>query len=58
MELLGTGLGLILRYFPVIRLEGLRKTTKTSITVAGGQESNLRPTEYEAGLLITRAFVM
>jgi hypothetical protein len=37
-------------------LEGLKKTTKTSIRVAGrrGPESNPGPPEYEVGVLTTR----
>jgi hypothetical protein len=30
-----SGLGLILRHYPGIRLEGLRKATKTSVRIAG-----------------------
>jgi len=46
----------ILRYYPGIRLEGLRKTTKTSIRIAGrrGRDSNPGPPEYEAGVLTTK----
>jgi hypothetical protein len=54
-DLVGSGRGLILRYYPGIRLEGLRKTTKSSISMAGhrGRVSNQGPPEYEAGLLTT-----
>jgi hypothetical protein len=37
MDLEGSGGGLILRYFPGIRLERLRKTTKNSVRIAGLQ---------------------
>jgi hypothetical protein len=45
----GSGRSLILRYYPGIRLEGLRNTTKTSIRVAGlrVRDSNPGPPEYE-----------
>jgi hypothetical protein len=50
-----SGSGLILRCYPGIRLEGLRKTTKTSIRIAGrqGRESSPGPPEQEAGVLTT-----
>jgi hypothetical protein len=55
--LVGSGRGLISRYYPGIRLEGLRKTTKISIRIAGRQdrEPNPGPPEYEAGVLATRS---
>jgi hypothetical protein len=39
-----------------IRLEGMRKTTKTSIRIAGsrGRQMNLESSKYEAGVLRTR----
>jgi hypothetical protein len=48
--------GLILRYCPSIRLEGLRKITKISIRIAGhrGLESKPGPPKYELGVLTTR----
>jgi hypothetical protein len=53
--LVGSGQGLILRYYAGIHLERLRKTTKTSISIAShqGQDSNQGPPEYEAGVLTT-----
>jgi hypothetical protein len=44
------------RYYAGIRLEELRKTTKTSISIAGRRDRDLKlgPPEYEAGVLITR----
>jgi len=52
--LVGSGRGLILRYYPGIRLEGLRKTTKTSIRIAGrrGRDLNPGPPEYETGTFL------
>jgi hypothetical protein len=54
--LVESGRGLILGCYPGIRLEELRKTTITSIRIAGlwDRESNPRPPEYEVGVLITR----
>jgi hypothetical protein len=51
--LVGSGRGIILKYYPGIRLEGLRRTTKTSIRIAGrrGRDMNPGPPEYEAGVL-------
>jgi hypothetical protein len=48
----GSGRGLILRYYPPIRMVGLKRTTKTSIRVAGrqGRDLNPRPPKYEAGV--------
>jgi hypothetical protein len=47
-DLVGSGCGLTLRYYPGIRLEGLRKTTKTSTRIAGRQtqESNHSTTMF------------
>jgi hypothetical protein len=55
-DLVGSDRGLILRYYPGIRLEGLRKTTKNSIKTAGrrGRESSPELPGYEAGVLTTR----
>jgi hypothetical protein len=54
-DLVGSRRGLILRYYPNIRLEGLRKTTKISLTIAGrqGQDFNPGSPEREAGVLTT-----
>jgi hypothetical protein len=51
--LVGSGRGIILKYYPGIRLEGLRITTKTSIRIAGRRGRDLNPgtPEYEAGVL-------
>jgi hypothetical protein len=48
----GSVCDIILRYYPGIRLEELRKTTKTSIRIAGRQSRDLNPgpSEYEAGV--------
>jgi hypothetical protein len=45
-----------LRHYPNICLQGLRKTTKTSVKIAGLQVGTLNPgpPEYEAGVLITQ----
>jgi hypothetical protein len=45
----------VLRYYPGIRLEGPRKTSKPSIRIAGrrGRDLNPGPPEYE-GVLATR----
>jgi hypothetical protein len=43
-DLVGSGLGLLLRYYPGIRLEGLRKTTKTL-----NQDSRSPGTRIECG---------
>jgi hypothetical protein len=42
-------------YYSGIRLEGLRKTTKTSIRIAGrrGRDFNPGPSKYEAGVATT-----
>jgi hypothetical protein len=39
----GKGRDLILRYYPGIHLEGLRKSTETSVTKAGLRASYLNP---------------
>jgi hypothetical protein len=54
MDFVGVGRGLILRYYPGIRLAGLLKTTK-SLNKAGrrGRDLNPGPPEYEAGVLDT-----
>jgi hypothetical protein len=51
-----SGPGLIIRDYCDTRLEGLRKTTKTSIIIASrrGPESSPGPPEYEAVVLTTR----
>jgi hypothetical protein len=56
--LIGSGRGLILRYYVGIRLEGLRKPTYTSTRIAGrrGRESNPEPPEYQVGVLIFRYY--
>jgi hypothetical protein len=48
----GCSLVLILRYSPGIRLEELRKTTKTLSQVSLSSDRDLKsgPTEYEAGV--------
>jgi hypothetical protein len=45
-----------LRYYPGIRLKRVRKTSKTSIKIAGhrSRDLNPEPSEYEAGMLTTR----
>jgi hypothetical protein len=50
----GSGRGLILRYYLGIRLEGLRKTTKSLRQDSRGHESYQGPPEYEAGVLTLR----
>jgi hypothetical protein len=53
----GSGRGLILRYYPGIRLVGLRKTTtKEPIRIASrrGRELNPGPPQYEVGVLTTQ----
>jgi hypothetical protein len=56
-ELVGSDIVLILRYYPGIRLEGLRKTMKISITIIGlrERESNPGTPEYTE-LLTTRLY--
>jgi hypothetical protein len=48
----GSVCGIILTYYPGIRLEELRKPTKISIRIAGRQSRDLNPgsSEYEAGV--------
>jgi hypothetical protein len=48
--------GLILRYYPSTRLEGLRKTTNhlSQDNLFPGQDLKPRPPDYEAGVLTTR----
>jgi hypothetical protein len=50
--LVGSGRNLILRYYPGIRQEGLRKTTKplNQDSRSPGPRTNPGPPEYEAGL--------
>jgi hypothetical protein len=51
-DLVGSGRGLILRYYPGISLDGLSKTTKPcDNSRSSGQESNPVPPDYEAGVL-------
>jgi hypothetical protein len=52
----GSGRGLILRYYPGIRLDGLRKTTTkfNQGSRSPSRKLNLGPPEYEAGVLATR----
>jgi hypothetical protein len=54
MRLKGSGRGLIIRYYPGIRVEGLRKTTKNLSQDSRSPGRNLKPgsSEYEAGALI------
>jgi hypothetical protein len=56
MDLVGSGLGLIVKYYPDISLERLRKTTKTLSqgSQSPAQDFNPGTTEYEAGMLTTR----
>jgi hypothetical protein len=51
----GSGRVLILIYYPGIRLEGLRKTTKnlSEDSLSSARNSNPEPPEYEAGVMIT-----
>jgi hypothetical protein len=53
----GGGRGLILRYYPSIRLEGLRKITKSlsQDSRSPGRDLNPGPLEYEAEVLTTRS---
>jgi hypothetical protein len=55
-DLEGSGRGLILRYCPWIRLEGLKKTTKPlrQDSRIPNRDLNLGPPEYEAGVLLIR----
>jgi hypothetical protein len=52
----GSVCGLILRYYPSIHLDGLRKTAKilSQVNRSPGRYLNLGPPEYEAGVLSTR----
>jgi hypothetical protein len=52
----GSGCGLILRYYPGIRLEVLRKTTKdlSQDSRYTGRELNPETPKYEPGVLTTR----
>jgi hypothetical protein len=43
----------VLRYYPGIRLEGLKKNTKSSLSIACRQESNSGLPEYEVEVLTT-----
>jgi hypothetical protein len=56
MDLVGSGRGLILRYYLGIRLEELKKKLKPSIRIAGrqGRESNPGNPEYDVGVLTNR----
>jgi hypothetical protein len=51
----GSCSSLILRYYPDIYLEGLRKTTKylSMDSMSLGRDLNLGHSEYEAGVLTT-----
>jgi hypothetical protein len=51
----GSGGGLITRYYPGIRLEGLRKTTKdlNRDSQSPGRDVSPGPPEFEAGVLTT-----
>jgi hypothetical protein len=53
-DLVGSGCGLILKYYPGFRLDGLRKTTKKFSRDSRGPESNPGPPEYEVGVLTTQ----
>jgi hypothetical protein len=56
-DLVGTGRDLILRYYPGIHLEGLKKSKKNlnqDSRSPGGREENPGPPEYEVGVLTTR----
>jgi hypothetical protein len=56
-DLVGSGRGQILRYYPCILLEGLSKTTKTSVRIAGHRSRDLNPAppEYEARVSTARS---
>jgi hypothetical protein len=65
--LIGSSHGLTLWYYPSICPEGLSKTMKTSIRIAGHQDQDMNPglPEYEAGsrrlvivLVVSRHFVI
>jgi hypothetical protein len=55
-DLLGSGSGLITRYYPGIRLDGLRKMMKavSKDSRFPGRDFDSGPPEYEAGVLTTR----
>jgi hypothetical protein len=56
-DLAGSGCGLVLRHYPGIRVEGLRKSTKkNSLMVPGRRDRDFNPwyPKYEAGVLTTR----
>jgi hypothetical protein len=54
-ELEGGGRGIILRYYPSIRLEGLRKTTRhlSQDSRPPSLDFNSEPPKYEARVLTT-----
>jgi hypothetical protein len=51
----GIGYGIVFRYYPGIRLEGLRETTRNLSQGSRpvGRELNSLPPEYEEGMLTT-----
>jgi hypothetical protein len=51
----GSGSGLILRYYPSIRLDELRNTMKTAIRIVSDRGRDFKPRlpENEAGVLTT-----
>jgi hypothetical protein len=52
----GSGRGLIVRYYPGNRLEGLWKTDENiQDSLSPGRDLNPVPPEYEAGVLTTQA---
>jgi hypothetical protein len=55
-DLEGSGCGLILRHYPGIRLDGLRKTHKhlSQDSRSTGLDLNSGPSEYESELSATR----
>jgi hypothetical protein len=55
-DLVGSGRGLILRYYPDIRLEGLRKTTKhlSQDSQSPSRDLIAGPPAFEVGVLTTR----
>jgi hypothetical protein len=53
-DLEGSGLGLMLRHYPGIRLEGLRKTNLNQDIRSPGRDLNIGHLEYETGVLTTR----
>jgi hypothetical protein len=48
-DLIGSGYGLILRYYYGIFLEGLKKTTKTWVKTAGRRHRDVNPAPHEYG---------